>query len=103
MAGWRDLWMSSPPDTHPHQKAPFPPNGAFAFGPRRGAFHGACGLLMDAGHSVKLGFEFFSQLACGHHVLFAFGVALHGIEILFRSPLGIVRDVLAAKAAMDVG
>src|SRR4051794_22022172 len=26
----RDLWMSSPPDTHPHQKALLPPSGAFA-------------------------------------------------------------------------
>lgn len=36
-------------------------------------------------------------------MLFAFGIALHGLEILFRSPLGIIRDVLAAKAALNVG
>jgi len=28
-------------------------------------------LIVDAGHRVKLGLEFFCELACGQHVLFA--------------------------------
>src|SRR4051794_28899525 len=90
--------MSSPPRHSSPSESPAAPRAGLSLE----GYKAPCVSIVDAGYRVELGFEFLREPASGHHVFLAFGIALHGLEILFRPPLRIVGDVSAAEAAVNI-